>query len=83
VPEDDNVEHTSEAGDAKNGEDDDTTPPLGVGITTGGGDDDGDDSSSSSDDSSSRSSVHSQRSIGKPKKIKKIQKRTDRGKTSE
>jgi len=34
-----------------------------------------------SDDSSSGSSVHSQRSIGKPKKIKKIKQWTDRGKT--
>jgi len=53
VPEDNIMEHTSEASAANNGEDDDTTPPLGLGITTGGGDDDGDNSSSSSDDSSS------------------------------
>jgi len=41
VPEDDIVEHTSEAGKTKNGEgEDDQTPPLGGGTTTGGGDDD-------------------------------------------
>jgi len=83
VPEDDIVEHTSETGDVNNGEDDDTTPPLGLGITTGGEDDDRDNSSSSSDDSSSGSLVHSPRSIRKRKQIKKIKKRTDHGKTPE
>jgi len=84
VPEDDIVEHTLETGHAGNGEDyDDLTLLLGRRTTAGGGDDDGDDSSSSSDNSTSRSSVHSQRSIRKSNKFKKIKKRIDRGKTSE
>ena len=84
MQEDDIVECTSDAGNTNNGEDDDDlTPPVGWGTTAGGGDYDGDDSSSSSDDSSKGSSVHSQRSICKPKKIKKIKKRTDGGKTPE
>jgi len=84
VPEDDIVERTSDTGNPNNGEDDeDQTPPLGRGTTAGGGDDDGYDNSSSSGSSSSRSSVHSQRSICKPKKIKKIKKWIDRGKTPE
>jgi len=85
VPEDDIVERTSDTGNPNNGEDnEDQPPPLGRGTTAGGGDDDGYDSSSSSGSSSSGSSVHSQRSICKPKKkVKKIKKRTDRGKTPE
>jgi len=84
VPEDDIVERTSDTCYPNNGEDDeDQTPPLGRGTTAGGGDDDGYDSSSSSGSSSSRSSVHSHRSIHKPKKVKKIKKRTDNGKTPE
>jgi len=82
--EDDVVEHTSDTGNANNGEDDrDQTPSLGRGTTAGGGDDDGYDSSSSSGSSSSRSSVHSYRSIHKPKKVKKIKKCTDWSKTPE
>ena len=79
------VEHTSDTGNPNNGEDDeDQTAPLGRGTTAGGGDDDGYNSSLSSGRSSSGSSVHSHRSIRKPKKkVKKIKKRTDRGKTSE
>jgi len=84
VPEDDIVERTSETGNPNNGgDDDDQTPPLGWGTTAGGGDDDGYDSSSSSNRSSSGSSVHSNRSICKPKKVTKIKKRTDHGKTPE
>jgi len=84
VPEDDIVECTSDTGNPNNGEDDeDQRSPLGRGTTAGGGDDDGYDSRSSSGSSSSASSVYSHRSIGKPKKVKKIKKRTDRGKTSE
>jgi len=85
VPEDDIVERTSDTGNPNNGEDDKDQPPrLGRGTTAGGGDDDGYDSSSSSGSSSSGSSVHSHRSICKPKKkVKKIKKQTDRGKTSE
>jgi len=85
VPEDVIVECTSDTGNPNNGEDDeDQPPPLGRGTTAGGGDDDGYESSSSSGSSSSRSSVHSHRSIPKPKnKFKKIKKRTDRGKTPE
>jgi len=85
VPEDDIVERTSNIGNPNNGEDkEDQPPPLGQGTTAGGGDDDGYDSSSSSVSSSSGSSVHSHRSIHKPKKkVKKIKKRTDRGKTPE
>jgi len=85
VPEDDIVEDTSDTGHPSNGgDDDDQTPPLRRGTTAGGGDDDGYDSSSSSGSSSSGSSVHSHRSIRKPKKkVKKINKRTDRGKTPE
>jgi len=71
MPEDDIVERTSDTGNANNGEDDDDqTPPLGRGTTAGGGDDDGYDCSSSSGSSGSGSSVHSHRSIRKPKKIK-------------
>jgi len=82
--EDDIVERTSDTGNPNNGEDDeDQTPHLGGGTTVGGGDDDGYDSSSSSSSSSSGSSVHSHRSIHKPKKLKKIKKRADRGKTPE
>ena len=84
MPEDEVVEHTSQTGNANNGgNDDDQTPPLGLGTTARGGDDDGYDSSSSSGSSSSGSSVHSQSSICKRKKVKKIKKRTDRGKTPE
>jgi len=85
VAEDVIVERTSDTGNPNNGEDDeDQPPPLGRGTTAGGGDDDGYDSSSSSGSSSSGSWVHSQRSIRKPKKkVKKIKKRTDRGKTPE
>jgi len=84
VPEDDSVECTSDAANPNCGEDDeDLTPPLRRGTTAGGGDDDRYDSSSSSGNSSSGSSVHSHRSIRKPKKIKKIKKRTDHDKTPE
>jgi len=85
MPEDDIVERTSDTGNPNNGgDDDDQTPPLGLGTIEGGGDDDGYDSSSSSGSSSSGSSVHSHRSIHKPKKkVKKIKKWTDRGKTPE
>jgi len=84
VPEDDIVAHTSDTGSPNNGGgDEDQTPPLGRGTTAGGGDDDGYDSSSSSGSSSSGSPVHSQRGVRKPKKVKKIKKRTDRGKTPE
>jgi len=83
VPEDDIVERTSETGNSNNGGDnDDQTPPLG-GTTAGGGDDDGYDSSSSSGSSGSGSSVHSHRSIRKPKKGKQVKKRMDHGKTPE
>ena len=82
--EDDIVEHTSDTGNANNGGDDkDLTPPSGRSTTAGGGDDDGYVSSSSSGSSSSGSSVHSQRSIHKPTKIKKIKKLTDCDKTLE
>jgi len=75
VPEDNIVERTSETGNPNNGgDDDDLTPLLGRGTTASGGDDDGYDSSSSSGSSSSGSSVHSHRSIRKPKKVKKIKK---------
>jgi len=84
VPEGNIVEHTSDTGNPNNGEDDEhQTPPLGRGTIAGGGDDNGYDSSSSSASSSSGSSVHSQRSIRKPKKARKIKKWTDRGKTPE
>jgi len=85
MPEDDIVECTSNTGNPNNREDDeDLPPPLGRGTTAGGGDDDGYNSSSSSGSPSSRSSVHIHRSIRKPKKkVKKIKKRTDRGKTPE
>jgi len=85
VPEDDIVERTSDTGNPNNGGDnEDQTPSLGRGTTAGGGDDDRYDSSSSSGSSSSGSSVHSHRTIRKPKKkVKKIKKRTDRGKTPE
>jgi len=85
VPEDDIVERTSDTGNANNGEDDeDQTPPLGQGTTAGGGDDDGYDGSSISGSYGSGSSVHSHRSIHKPKKkVKRIKKGTDRGKTPE
>jgi len=85
MPEDDIVERTSDTGNPNNGgDDDDQTPPLGRGTTASRGDDGGYDSSSSSESSSSGSSVHSHRSIRKPKKkVKKIKKRTDRGKTPE
>jgi len=84
MPEDNNVEHTSDTGNPNNGEDNkDQPPPLGRGTTAGGGDDDGYASSSSRGSSSSGSSVHSHKSIPKSKKIKKIKKRTDRGKTLE
>jgi len=84
VPEDDIVDPTSDTGNPNNGEDDqDQTPSLGRGTTAGGGDDNGYDSSSSSGSSSSGSSVHSHRSIRKPKKVKKIKRRTDCGKTPE
>jgi len=78
------MEHTSNTGQPNNGEDDeDLTHPLGRGTTAGGGDDEKYDSSCSNDTSSSRSSVLSQRSICKPKKVKKIKKWTDCGKTPE
>jgi len=84
VPEDDIVERTSETGNPNNGgDDDDQTPPLGRGTTASGGDDDGYDSSFSSGSSSRGSSVYSHRSIRKPKKVKKIKKRTDCSKTPE
>jgi len=85
VPEDDIVGCTSDTGNPNNGEDDeDQPPPLGQGTTAGGGDDNRYDSSSSSGSSSSGSSVHSRRGIRKPKKkVKKIKKRIDRGKTPE
>jgi len=85
MPEDDIMERTLDTGNPNNGEDDeDQTPPLGRGTRAGGGDDNGYDSSSSSGSSSSGSSVHNHRSIRKPKtKVKKIKKRTDRGKTPE
>jgi len=84
VPEDDIVERTSETNNPNNGGDyDDQTPPLGRGTTAGGGDDYRYDSSSSSGSYSSGSLVHSHRSLRKPKKVKKIKKRTDRGKTPE
>jgi len=85
VPEDDIVERTSDTGNPNNREDDeDQTPPLGRGTIAGGGDDDGYDSSSSSGSSSSGSSVYSHRSICKlKKKVKKIKKQTDHGKTPE
>jgi len=84
VPEDDIVERTSDTGNPNNVQnDEDLPPPSGLGTTSGGGDDDVYDSSSSSGRSSSGSSVHCQRSICKTKKIKKIKKRTDRGKTPE
>jgi len=85
VAEDDIVGCTSDTGNPNNGEDDeDQYPTLGQGTTASGGDDDGYDSSSSSGSSSSGSSVHSHRSIRKPKmKVKKIKKRIDRGKTPE
>jgi len=71
------MEHISDPANGNNIEDDkDLTPPLGYGTTAGGWDDDGYDSSSRSGSSSSRSSVHSQRRVCKPKKIKNIQKRT-------
>ena len=84
LPEDNIMEHTSDTGNANNGGDnEDLTPSLGQGTTAGGGDDDEYDSSTRSGSSSSGSSVHSQRSIHKPKNIKKIKKRTDHGKTPE
>jgi len=84
VQEDDVVEHTLDTGNPNNREgDEEQTPPLGRGTTAGGVDDNGYDSSSSSESSSSRSSVDRHRSICKPKTIKKIKKRTDRGKTPE
>jgi len=84
VPEDDIVERTSETNNPNNGGyDDDQTPPLGRGTTAGGGDDHGCDSSSSSGSSSSGSSVHRYRSIRKPKKVKKIKRGRDCGKTPE
>jgi len=85
MPEDHIVECTSDTGNPNNGEDhEDITPPLGWGTIAGGGDDDGYDSSSSSRSSSSGLSVHSHRSIRKPKNnVKKIKKRTDRGKKPE
>jgi len=84
VPEDDIVEHTSEAGNTNNGEgDNNQTLPLGSGTTAGGGDDDGYDSSSSSGSPPSASSVYRHRSIRKTKKVKKIKKQADRGTTPE
>jgi len=84
VPGHDIVERTSDTGNPNNGEgDEDQRPPLRRGTTAGGGDDDGYGSSSSSGSSSSGSSVHSHSRIGKPKKVKKIKKRTYRGKTPE
>jgi len=84
VLEDDIVEHTSDAGNTNNGESDqDQTPPLGRGTTAGGEDDYGYDSSSGSGSSSSGSSVYSQRSICKLKKVKKNKKWTDHSKTPE
>ena len=78
------AEHNSDTSITNNvGDDEDPTPPLGQGTTPGGGDDDEYNSSSSSSSSTRGSSVHSQRSIRKPNKIKKIQNRTDRGKTPE
>jgi len=85
MPKVDIVERTSNTGNPNNGQDnEDQPPPLGRGTTAGGGDDNGYNSSSSSGRSSSGSSVHSHSSIRKPKKkVKKIQKRTNRGKTPE
>jgi len=84
VPEDDIVEHTSDTGNPNNGVDDeDQTPLLGQGTLAGGGEVDGYDSSSRSGSSSSGSSIHSHRSIPKPKKVKKTKGRTDRGKILE
>jgi len=65
------MEHTSDTGNPNIGEDDeDLTSPLGQATTVGGVDDNGYDSSSSNHSSGSRSSIHSQRSIGKLKKVK-------------
>ena len=85
VPENVIVEHTSYPSNANNGEDDNhLTPPLWEGAIAGGGDDnDRNDSSSTSDDSSSRMLEHSQRSICKPKKVKKINKQADHCKIQE
>jgi len=84
MPEDDIVERASDTGNPNNGDhDEDQTPPLERGTTAGGGDGDGYDSSSSSGSSSTGSSVHSHKSIRKSKKVKKIKKRTDHGKTPE
>ena len=85
VPEDDIVKRISNTGNLNNGEDDeDQSPPLGRDTTAGGGDNDRYDSSSSSGSSSSGLLVHSHRRLSKPKKkVKKIKKRTDRGKTPE
>jgi len=84
VPEDDIVERTSDTGNPNIGEDDkDLTPPLGRGSTAGRGDDDEYDRSSNSGSSSSGSLVHSHKSMPKQKKVHKIRKRTDRGKTLE
>jgi len=84
APQDNIVERTSDTGNLDNGEDDeDQTPSLGQGTTAGGGDDDGYDNSPSSGSSSNGSLIHSHRRISKAKKVKKIKKWTDRGKTPE
>jgi len=84
VPEENIIECTSDVGNTNNGEgNDDQAPPLGRGTTVAGGDDDGYDSSSSSGSSSNGSLAHSQRRIRKTMNVKKIKKRTDRGKISE
>ena len=79
MPEDDIVEPTSDTGNPNKGDDDeDQTTSLGRGTTAGGREDDGYDSSSSSGSSGSGSSVHSHKRIPKSKKVKKINKRTNR-----
>jgi len=82
VPEDDFIEYTSDTGNPNNREDDeDITPTLGRCTTESGGDYDRYVSSSSSESSSSRLLVHSQKIIRKPKKVKKIKKGIEHGKT--
>jgi len=59
MAEDHIMEHTSDAGNPNNGEDEyDLNPCLGRGITASGGKEDRDDTRASSDASSSRLSVH-------------------------
>ena len=84
VPEDDNLEHTSETGNNGDGEDNDFTSSWQPGATTGGGGDGGDNSSfTSSDDSGSDLSIPSQKgTIDKVKKVKK-KKSTIGGETPE